>query len=59
MRDSCVSCKKETVYDKLDHVDQSLGYVQGAGQLCLDCYDLIYIKPTVGKESYNAKKKSN
>jgi hypothetical protein len=32
----------ETSYDKTDHVDFRLGYVEGAGQLCLDCYGVIY-----------------
>jgi hypothetical protein len=42
MKDKCVSCGVETLYDKTDHVDFRLGYVEGAGQLCLDCYDEIY-----------------
>ena len=42
MKDKCVSCGVETLYDKTDHVDFRLGYVEGAGQLCLDCYDGIY-----------------
>ena len=42
MKDKCVSCKKETLYDKTDHIDFRLGYVEGAGQLCLDCYGIIY-----------------
>jgi len=44
MKDKCVSCKKETLYDKTDHVDFRLGYVEGVGQLCLDCYEMIYGK---------------
>ena len=42
MKDNCVSCKKETLYNKTDHIDFRLGYVDGAGQLCLDCYGKIY-----------------
>jgi hypothetical protein len=42
MKDKCVSCKKETLYNKTDHIDFRLGYVEGAGQLCLDCYEKIY-----------------
>ena len=42
MKDKCVSCKKETLYDRTDHVDFRLGYVEGVGQLCLDCYEMIY-----------------
>ena len=45
-KDECVNCKRETLYDKIDHVDFRLGYVEGAGQLCLDCYCEIYdLKP--------------
>ena len=42
MKDKCVSCKKETLYDRTNHVSDRLGYVEGVGQLCLDCYDIIY-----------------
>ncbi len=42
MKDKCVNCKRETLYDKETHVDFRLGYVEGAGQLCLDCYGIIY-----------------
>ena len=52
MKDKCVSCGVETSYDKTDHVDFRLGYVEGAGQLCLDCYEKIYMK-------YETKKKEN
>ncbi len=44
MKDKCVSCNVETKYSKHDHIDYRLGYVSGAGQLCLECYDKIYIK---------------
>ena len=50
MKDKCVSCGVETPYDKTDHVDFRLGYVEGAGQLCLDCYDNIYIKSKTKKK---------
>ena len=42
MKDKCVSCGVESIHDKTDHVDFRLGYVEGAGQLCLDCYDEVY-----------------
>jgi len=42
MKDKCVSCGVESIHDKTDHVDFRLGYVEGAGQLCLDCYGKIY-----------------
>ena len=42
MKDKCINCKCETLYDKETHIDFRLGYVEGAGQLCLDCYGTIY-----------------
>jgi len=42
MKDKCVNCKRETLYDKETHVDFRLGYVEGTGQLCLDCWEVIY-----------------
>ena len=44
MKDKCISCNKKTLYDKTDHVDTRMCYVEGAGQLCLDCYEEIYMK---------------
>ena len=41
-KDKCVNCKRETLYDKETHVDFRLGYVEGTGQLCLDCYGVVY-----------------
>ena len=37
-----MNCKKETLYNKEDHVDYRLGYIEGVGQLCLDCWEVIY-----------------
>lgn len=50
MKDNCVTCNKETLYRIDDPIDMRIGYIEGAGQLCLDCYDKIYIKPKVKKE---------
>jgi len=33
-------CGSETPYDETTHVDQRVGYVEGAGQLCKNCYGL-------------------
>ncbi len=51
-KDKCVNCKRETLYSKETHIDFRLGYVEGAGQLCLDCYGVIYgLEPKLqGKE---------
>ncbi len=45
MKDKCINCKKDTLYNKDTHLDFRIGYVDTAGQLCLDCYSVIYIKP--------------
>jgi hypothetical protein len=42
MKDKCVNCKRETLYTKEDHTDYRLGYIEGVGQLCLDCWEVIY-----------------
>ena len=51
MKELCVTCKKETKYDREEHIDYRVGYIEGAGQLCLDCYDEIYIKPKVREKN--------
>jgi len=35
----CILCGKETQYRFNDHIDYRTGYVEGAGQLCLHCYN--------------------
>jgi hypothetical protein len=42
--DKCVYCDKETKYPKHMHIDFRMHYVEGAGQLCEECYDKIYVK---------------
>lgn len=38
MKDNCVLCGNETIYDFTDHIDMRYGYVEGVGQFCIDCY---------------------
>lgn len=40
--DSCIICKKPTIYPKDTNVDYRLYYIEGAGQLCPECYEIIY-----------------
>ena len=51
MKELCVTCKKETKYNKEDHIDYRIGYIEGAGQLCLDCCDELYVKPKLGEKN--------
>ena len=37
-KDKCIMCGKETTYDFETHIDYRIGYIEGAGQLCHDCY---------------------
>lgn len=37
--DKCVLCGKETDYLRSTHIDMRIGYVEGSGQLCMDCYN--------------------
>ena len=36
--ETCIMCGKETTILKTTHVDFRYGYVDGAGQLCRECY---------------------
>ena len=44
MKDKCVTCGEESIYDREEYIDFRVGYIEGVGQLCLECYDKIYIK---------------
>jgi len=36
--EDCILCGKKTTTLKTTHVDFRTGYIEGAGQLCRDCY---------------------
>lgn len=38
MKDRCIRCNCETAYDETTHIDMRTGYIEGAGQLCINCY---------------------
>lgn len=38
----CVCCRKMTEILKDTHITLRKGYIQGAGQLCTECYDKLY-----------------
>jgi hypothetical protein len=35
----CILCGEETAVDINTHVDYRTGYIEGAGQLCIKCYN--------------------
>ena len=41
-KDTCVMCGCKTEYDRNEHIDQRMHYVEGAGQLCIECFNNIY-----------------
>ena len=41
-KDKCVSCGVDTQYDEFDHIDFRNFYIEGAGQLCVECFNNIY-----------------
>ena len=42
MKDNCVLCEAKTPYDKEEHIDNRLYYVESSGQLCETCFKSIY-----------------
>ena len=42
--DKCISCGVKTPYTINTHIDMREYYVEGAGQLCVECYEKIYKK---------------
>jgi hypothetical protein len=38
-REMCYLCKRETPHRKDEPIDNRYNYIEGAGQLCQECYD--------------------
>jgi hypothetical protein len=36
--ETCILCGAETNIPISRHIDQRVGYIEGAGQMCIDCY---------------------
>ena len=41
-KDICVICGCKTPYDKNEHIDNRMLYVECVGQLCKQCWDEVY-----------------
>ena len=41
-KDKCNLCNDDSLYDKVEPINERIGYIEGSGQLCLDCYDKVY-----------------
>jgi len=53
MKDKCVTCHNESHHNIDDHISWRIAYIIGVGQLCLDCYDEIYIQPERKENEYH------
>lgn len=42
MKDNCVLCGDETPYEKTENINNRYHYIEGAGQLCKECYTETY-----------------
>lgn len=40
--DKCVTCGTDTPYTENTHIDYRNYYIEGAGQLCSECYGKLY-----------------
>jgi hypothetical protein len=40
--DCCVLCGEPTIYTKSDNINIRYWYVEGAGQLCVECYNKTF-----------------
>lgn len=45
MSEGCVICGNITPYNINTSIYDRTGYIQGAGQLCSDCYKKVYQHP--------------
>ena len=41
-KDKCNLCNNDSPYDKSEPVDDRIAYIEGSGQMCLNCYDKVY-----------------
>lgn len=48
--DFCVCCGETTGYKSDVSIDERIGYIEGTGQLCLNCYRELYPKGISGDD---------
>jgi hypothetical protein len=59
IKESCIYCGEETLYDFETQIEHRVGYLKGVGQLCLKCFegqideDVICISKTLIIETSN------
>lgn len=42
MKEKCILCAVDTEYDVSENINNRHHYVEGAGQLCKECYNETY-----------------
>ena len=47
-KDKCVLCGCDSPYEKNEHIDYRFCYVEGAGQLCKECWNKCYLPSISG-----------
>ena len=57
MKDKCVICGVDSLYDIDEHINFRIGYIKGSGQLCLNCFDNLYFKNKKQTEVISEKRK--
>ena len=55
MRENCVRCGTITPHNKETNVTLREHYVDGVGQLCVHCYETVYIKEDTKRSKNSAK----
>ena len=48
----CTNCGEPTPYDKSDHIDTRNCYIEGSGQLCVDCHAEMYWNTDIKDTDY-------
>ena len=41
-KDKCSLCNDDSPYDRTKPINERVGYIEGSGQMCLDCYEKVY-----------------
>ena len=57
VKDKCVTCGIESIYNKKEHIKFRIGYIVGVGQLCFDCLGEIYYSNQLKVKDKNEERK--
>ena len=57
MKDRCVTCGVDSIFDIDEHIKFRIGYIEGVGQLCREWLDKIYYKSELNTKDKNEERK--